>query len=405
MESSPKFEPIQPRFLRYRNHYKVYLAAFVGISTLLILFWMFQLLHLGWSQVWQVSSPELFFSVGFLISGSTFYFTWLKDRMKRSVQVYPTHLLIHQSKESVKLSFENVESVSRVCWSVFYFKMKDGTKFYFNSGLDRVDYVWEGLKNARPDLVSAEDYESFRILLVQYDHHQKRKEWFFRHKILDAMNWFGLPVFFLFGAYILQAREVLIHHPGMYFFRLFMFSLLILLMTTFFFSLGLKKFIFDRRIAEQLDDRNKEKARDMEFEGVILHRSKLLQMVLSCFMFTLVVFSDLNLFSVTKVRDEVSMFDLKKGHSLLVDNRYNCFNCRFQLKDGDLVLFGKGYIGQVMAKGGDMVGEVSQDKSGRMIASENVQEVPAGFVAIKSANGSDIVFIRTQELIGKIRRD
>jgi hypothetical protein len=405
LESLPKFEPIQPRFLRYRNHYKVYLMAFLGLAALLVTFWLFQFFHLGLKQVLQINGTELFFSVGFLISGSVFYFTWLKDRMKRSVQVYPTYLLIHQSNNPVKLSFEDVESVCRVCWSVFYLKMKDGNKFYFNSSLDRVDYVWEGLRNARPDLVSAEDYESFRVLLVQYDHHQKRKDWFFRHKILDAINWFGLPVLFLFGAYMLQAREVLIHHPGMYFFRLFMFSLLILLVTTFLFSLGLKKFIFDRKIAEQIDEKGKEKARDMEFEGVILHRSKLLQMVLSCLLFTFVVFSDLNLFSVTKVRDEVSMFNLKKGHSLLVDNRYNCFNCRFQLKDGDLVLFGKGYIGQIVAKGGDMVGEISQDKTGRMIASENIQEVPAGYVAIKSANGSDIVFIRSQELIGKIRRD
>lgn len=405
MESSPKFEPIQPRFLRYRNHYKVYLMAFLGVSSLLTSFWGFQLFLHGWKHVWQVNGYELFLSIGFLLSGSIFYFTWLKDRLKRSVQVYPTHLLIHEGKEPKKLNFEDVESVSRVYWSLFYFKMKDGTKYYFNSGLDRVDYVWEGLKNSRPDLISAEDYESFRILLVQYDHHQKRKEWFFRHKILDAVNWFGLPVLFLFVAYILQNREVIIHQPGMYFFRLFMFSLLILLITTFIFSIGLKKLIFDRRIAEQLDDPTSEKQRDLEFEGMILHRSKLMQMVLSCFLFTTVIYSDLNLYSITKVKDDVSVFNLTKGKSLVVDNRYNCFKCRFELKDGDVVLFGKGYIGQVMAKGGDMVGEVSQDHSGRMIASENIQEVPEGFVAIKASNGKDIVFVRTQELIGKIRRD
>jgi hypothetical protein len=197
----------------------------------------------------------------------------------------------------------------------------------------------------------------------------------------------------------------MIHQTGMYFFRLFMFSLLILLVTTFLFSIGLKKLIFDRKIAQQLDDPTSEKARDLEFEGVILHRSKILQMVCSCFLFTFVIFSDLNLFSITRVKDEVSLFNLKKGHSMVVDNRYNCFNCRFQLQDGDVVLFGKGYIGQIMAKGGDMVGEISPDNSGRMIASENIQEVPAGYVAIKAANGKDIVFVRTQELIGKIRRN
>jgi hypothetical protein len=391
--------------LRYRNHYKVYLIGFLGIAALLFSFWGFQFFLYGFKHIWEVNGHELFVSLGFLVAGGIFYVTWLKDRLKRSVQVYPDYLLIHESKEPKKLSFEDVESVSRICWSLFYIKMKTGEKFYFNSGLDRVDYVWEGLKNARPDLISAEDYESFRILLVQYDHHQKRKEWFFRHKILDAVNWFGLPVFFLFGAYIIQNREILIHQPGMYFFRLFMFSLLILIVTTFIFSMGLKKFIFDRKIVIRVDDSSIEKQRDLEFEGMILQRSKLLQMVLSCFLFTFVVYSDINLFSVTKVKEDVSMFDLKQGKSLVVDNRYNCFNCRFQLKDGDIVLFGKGYIGQVMAKGGDMVGEVSQDNSGRMIASENIQEVPEGFVAIKAANGKDIVFVRTQELIGKIRRD
>lgn len=404
MEITPKFEPIPPRFLRYRNHYKVYLLAFLAMATLLFMFWSLQFVQWGWKQVWHVNGLEFLFSIGFLLSGAVFYFTWLKDRMNRSVQVYPEQLLIHQGKQTQTLKFEDVESVSRVCWSLFYLKMKDGNKFYFNSGLDRVDYVWEGLKNARPDLISAEDFESFRVLLVQYDHHQKRKEWFFRHKILDAVNWFGLPVLFLFGAYLIQNRDIVIHQPGMYFFRLFMFSLLILLVTTFFFSLVLKKFVFDRKIAEKLDD-SAEKQRDLEFEGVILHRTKMFQIVCSCFLFTFVIYSDLNLFSVTKVKDDVSMFNIKKGKSLIVDNRYNCFNCRFNLKDGDVVLFGKGYIGQVMARGGDLVGEISQDKTGRMIASENIQEVPEGFVAIKASNGKDIVFVRTQELIGKIRHD
>ena len=405
MESSPKFEPIQPRFLRYRNHYKIYLMGFLGISSLLMSFWGVQLFQYGPKYLWSINSNELMMTSGFLISGIIFYFSWMKDRLKRAVQVYPTHLMIHEGKEPIQLKFEDVESVSRVCWSLFYIKMKDGNKFYFNSSLDRVDYIWEGLKNARQDLISPVAYEDFRILLVQYDHHQKRKEWFFRHKILDALNWFALPVIFLFSAYLIQVREVLIHQQGMYFFRLFMFSLLIILMTTVLFSLGLKKFIFDRKIAEQLDDPSKEKARDLEFEGVILHRSKLLQMVFSSFLFTFVVYSDINLYSITKVKDDIASMDLKKGRSIVIDNRYNCFNCRYELKDGDAVIFGKGYIGQIMAKGGDMVGEVSQDKTGRMIASENIQEVPAGFVAIKAANGKDIVFVRTEELIGKIRRD
>jgi hypothetical protein len=66
-------------------------------------------------------------------------------------------------------------------------------------------------------------------------------------------------------------------------------------------------------------------------------------------------------------------------------------------------MFGRGIIGQVLAKEGDFVGEVAQDQKGRMIASDNVQEVPTGHVAIKAANGKDILFVKIEELIGKIQ--
>lgn len=64
----------------------------------------------------------------------------------------------------------------------------------------------------------------------------------------------------------------------------------------------------------------------------------------------------------------------------------------------------KCHVGQVMAKEGELVGEVSQDKTGRMIASTNVQEVPVGHLAVKSSNGKDIIFIRIDDLIGKIQK-
>ena len=51
-----------------------------------------------------------------------------------------------------------------------------------------------------------------------------------------------------------------------------------------------------------------------------------------------------------------------------------------------------------------MVGLISQDTAGRMIASENVQEVPKGHLAVKAANGKDIMFIKIEELIGKIQK-
>src|SRR5690606_18833271 len=119
--------------------------------------------------------------------------------------------------------------------------------------------------------------------------------------------------------------------------------------------------------------------------------------------FSLLVYQDLNFYSVTRLKEGVASFGLQRGHTALVDNRYNCTNCRHGLNDGDLVVFGRGYFGQVMAKSGEFVGEVAQDRSGRTIASDNVQQVPVGHVAVKASNGKDIVFVKLSEVTGKIR--
>lgn len=401
MDQSPRYETIQPRFLRYRNHYKVYGFIFFLFAFLLWGYWTFNFVHYGWGSLWRENKIELLFTASYLLSGFLIYFFWFKPQLNKSIQVFSTHILFHNGGEAQQLNFSDVESVNRVCWSLFYLKTRDNHKFYFNSSIDRLDYLWEGLRAARTDLLPTEEFEAFRLKLIQYDHHQKRKDWFFRHNLLDVFNWFVLPVFFIVGAHIFQSRGIQINSQGMYVFRLIMFSMLTLLATSFFYSMILKKFIFDKRIESQVKGQD-EKARDLEFEGVILQRSKIFQIVTACFIFTVLVWQDLNFYSVTKIKEDVASFGLKKGNTVVVDNRFNCTRCQYQVYDGDLLVFGKGYIGQVMARGGDFVGEVSSDRSGRNIASDNVQEVPAGHVAVKVANG-EIAFVKLTEITGKIR--
>lgn len=403
MEKVLKLNPIEPRFLRYRSHYRAYVIGFVSVSILIIAFWFFRIAEEGIARVWREQIFELLISFLYFTVFGSFYFLWLRPRLNRSVQVFEDHLLIHNNKVKEEIQFSEIESVSVICWSVFYFKMKNGIKYYFNSSLERVDYIWEGVHNARPELISQEEFEAFRLKLIQYDHHQKRKEWFFKHKMVDVFNWLFVPVFFLLISFIYQSKSIEIHQQGLYFFRLLMFSLIILLSTSFFYSIVLKKLIFDKKIAEQFEQ-SSEKIRDLEFEGVVLQRSKIFQVLTSCFVLAVMIKLDANFYSITKVKEDIASFNLKKGHTLVVDNRYNCVGCRYQLNDGDLVIFGRGLIGQILAKEGDMVGEVAQDRGGRTIASENIQEVPKGHVAIKSSNGKDILFIKIGELIGKIQK-
>lgn len=404
METSAKYDSIQPRFLRYRSHYKIFLIILLTLSGLILSFWGHRLTQENWNAVYRDYNYELWVSACYFIVFGSFYAFWLRFRLNRSVQVYVDHILVHNMGKTEEIKFEDVESVGVVCWSVFYFKMKNGIKHYFSSSLERADYIWEGFYQSRPDLLSKEEFESYRTKLVQYDHHQKRKEWFFRHKLIDVFNWVVMPFAFLGISYFVQTKDIVINQQGMYFFRLFMYSVLVLLITTFIYSIVLKKFVFDKRIKLQMNSEPNDKLRDIEFEGIILHRSKIMQMVTAAFIFSLVLRTEMNLFSLTKIKDDIAGFNLKSGHTLVVDNRYNCINCKYPIKDGDIVVFGKGTVGQIMALEGDMVGQFSQDRTGRIIASESVQDVPNGHVAIKLANQKDLVMVKLDELIGKIQK-
>ena len=398
-----KWTAVPPRLLHYRGLFKIYLV-FAGICSVLItFFWSLRLSKSPWSTLYQDYPIELALSLSYFVFFGATYFYWLRPKLRRSVQVFSDHLVFNDGKKSKSVDFAEIESINMVYWSIFYIRLSSGDKHYFNSSLDRVDYVWEALRDARPDLHSEEVYETFRLKLVQFDHHQKRKEWFFRHKLADVINWGVLPLLFISAAYWVQAQDISIYQPGLYFFRLYMYSLLTLLMTTFFYSIILKKLVFDRKVLRQMEVAPQDKARDLEFEGVILQRSKLYQMITAIFVFAIVIKFDVNLYSLTKVKDEVASYNLMKGKSLIVDNRYNCLNCRYKIKEGDVVVFGRGFVGQMMAQEGDLVGEALGERNGRSIASSNVQEVPPGHIAVKMSN-NEIIFAKLEDLIGKVQK-
>lgn len=397
-----RLDSLPPRSLRYRGHYRIYSIGLGLLTFMLLIFWSFKIFTYGVNPILGLYPYELALTGLFVLTCSFLYYFWLSSKLKRSIQVFEDHIQFHDGKEKEIVFYADIESVNTVYWSLFYLKMKNGVKHYFNSTVERVDYIWEGIYRNRPDLMTQENYESYRLKLVQYDHHQKRKEWFFKHKTIDIINWAVVPALFLFLAYVVQSKSVIIHHEWLYFFRLFMYSMLVLISIAFVYSIMLKKFVFDKKISDQfLSDEGK--ARDLEFEGIVLQRTKIFQLVTACFVLSFMVKLDINFYSVTKVKSDIATFKLKKGHTILIDNRYNCIGCRYQINDGDFIVFGRGVIGQVLAKEGDMVGLISQDTKGRMMASENVQEVPKGHLAVKAANGKDVVIVKVEELIGKIQ--
>lgn len=404
METQRSLEAIHPRLLKYRAHYKWYLAGMCFVASVIVCYFAYLATEIGLESVVKDYRSEISFSVGYFALATAGYVLWLRKKLNHSVQVHTDGIDIHRGAQKDRLLYSDIEVIQPVAGSMFYVKLTSGIKYYFSSSLERIDYVWEGLYQARPDLFGSVGFEAFRVKLVQYDHHQKRKEWFFKHKFVDVFQWVIVPLSFMFMTYKIQSQQIEIHQFGLYLFRLSMFSLLTLLVCTFLYSFVLKKLLFDKKILAQMEESG-EKVRDLDFENSIVHKSKILQIATACFMLAVLVRLDGNLFSVTRLKDTIVMSSLVKGQTVVIDNRFNCLDCRHPVQDGDWIVYGRGQIGQVMAKQGETVGQISQDKSGRMIASTDMMEVPEGHVALKiGSQGQDVLFVKETELVGKIQK-
>lgn len=360
------------------------------------------LMKSGWS--WQGESREELLSfASMLFFIPALYMWWLHPKLTQTVQVYSDHIRVSNKDFSWEIAFNDIMAIELPFHSMIRLKMKDGHSWWFSAALERSDYLWEGLMKSRPELIGgAEAFEDFRLKLVQFDHHEKRKEWFFRHRLLDVLNWVVLPLLALVIGYQIQSEQVVINSKGLYFFRLTMYALLVTILCAFSWSVILKKFVFDKVVKKQMEEGTK--LRDLAYEDRVIQRAKWFQVVTCALLLTFVVKSDLNLFSVTKLRLEAKAFKLTPGKTIVIDNRYNCVGCAHAVNEGDLLLFGRGTIGQVLALPGEVIAQTRNTAQGRSIASETVMEVPEGHIALKTgSDGKEVVLVRIGDLVGKLK--
>lgn len=395
-------EPRPPRTLPYRFYYKWYAIACAVVWLLCVGIVAMLLLHKGEST--NDIREELYSFSALSILIPAFYLWWLHPKLTRTIQVFHDHVRISSGGMNWDVAFNEIKKVDRPFFSVMRFRMNDGHSWWFSAALERPDYLWEGLAKQRPELVeSPAVYEEFRLKLVQYDHHEKRKEWFFRHRFLDLINWVIVPLIVLVAGYQYQTQDVIIHSKGLYFFRLGMYAMFMTITCALVWSVLLKKLVFDRMVEKQME--SGKKLRDMQKEDQILQRAKFLQLVTCTALLALVVKTDLNLYSVTKLKSGSSAYKLQKGKTIVVDNRFNCVECKHALVEGDLILFGKGTLGQVLAMPGEVIAQTHETSLGRSIASETVTEVPEGHIALKTgAEGKDVVLVPISDLVGRLKK-
>jgi hypothetical protein len=163
----------------------------------------------------------------------------------------------------------------------------------------------------------------------------------------------------------------------------------------------MKVFVFDKQVVENLKDEIK--IRDVSKEDFILQRSKFFQFITCATLMAFMIKMDLNLFSITKLKASIEQFNLRAGQTLVVDTRYNCVQCAHSIVEGDLILFGKGSVAQILALPGEVIAQTQANSLGRSIASDTITTVPQGHVALKTGKGQEMVIIKISDLIGKLK--
>ena len=345
---------------------------------------------------------EIYSFGSFVVLLPALYLWWLHPKLTRTIQVFPNSIKITNSHYSWEIDYNQIEKISTPFLSYICLKMRDGQRWWLSASIERIEYIWEGLSKACPEQMNGfASYDEFRVKLVQYDHHEKRKEWFFRHRLLDFVNWIVMPSAVMFIAFKIQSSDVYIYSKPLYFFRLIMYALFTTIMSAFVWSIIMKVFVFDKQVIENLKDEIK--IRDVSKEDFILQRSKFFQLITCALLMAFMIKMDLNFFSITKLKASVEGFNLKMGQTLVVDTRFNCVQCAHSVADGDLILFGKGTVAQILALPGEVIAQTQSNSLGRSIASDTITTVPEGHVALKTGKGQEIVIVKISDLVGKLK--
>jgi hypothetical protein len=391
------------RSLSFRKHYRYYYAFWASIWLACAWYAIDQ-----WNDEIALSSmkAELGVLSALAIVLGLLYFIWLRKTFWIELKVFDDHIEVHQKRNDVrKYEFSKIKKIQTLPGSLFVIKFEDGKSLILGSMLERCDYVWDSIYQVRSDLISKEAHDKKRMKLISHDHHQKRREFFWKHRGFDFLHWAFLPISFVGATAIVQMQQIEIHQPATYIFRLAMISVLVVIVSAFIFSFTLKKMVFDPRLRKQLTNKSGSKIRDTSFEKSIWGKTKVWQFAFSVLAFSYVLKNDLNLFSITKIKHDIAISNFKKGETIVVDNRFNCLKCDYKIKEGDIVVFTKGYLGEVLAVAGEKIAYVEGDFQSRSLASNQTSyQIPEGHIAVKTGKDEEpIAIIKIDELIGRVK--
>jgi len=395
-----------PRTLRSQSLAKkgLVISLSIFVITVIYIFILYLNFSINIQHFLSQNLIEISLCLLSLVSSIAFYFYHQSKSNLVSIQVFDDHWVYHFMNGPIDVYFNQIEKIEWAKGGHLVIILKNNNLHRFDSSLERLDYLLEALYQHRSDLfVSRDVFEKARLDFIQNDHHHKRQLWFIENKLANLVYWTFLPLLFLYVGYSYQGKHLEIHQIYKYFFRLGVFSFFVLIICSLVFSEVLR-FYLNFKIKKQIAKNVEDKTQHIDFEKNILKQSKYFQILVSIFIFSMILQHDLNFYSLTHVAESKPHLGLERGH-YMIDNRFNCTQCAYELIPGDIVIFGKGYFGKVLAMEEETIAQLTSSGPGRTIASEKIVTTPKNHIAIYVGDKSEkVIFIKISDLVGKIKK-
>ncbi|MBI2519690.1 MAG: hypothetical protein HYV97_04715 [Bdellovibrio sp.] len=356
----------------------------------------------------------IIYSGAFLFVASVAYYLFFKDVMGAKFQASQKHIACHRKKKEFKIFFEEITSLH--CGSfgplcTFRIKCNNGRVYRFSTMIERADYIIEAILRFNPKLLPWEKFVAFRNKLVLSDHRLARFEesYYGRHSWISVFHLAFLPIVFLSWLYIQQANKMVIHSIVGH----VLIGLKLIIIT----NLGLwglyqfiYKRIIDKKSFEKLQKNIKDKKRDMHYEST-LYKSLYAGVVTLCFVFYSGIYNfDLNRYEFIVALENFENYGQSAGTVHLVDTRYNCQECNFSLKHGDVVVIlkpdrpGK-YLAKISGFPGEVVkfNDLQDVQTGRSVAAYEERKLNKHELsAITGKKGEYVSLLSEEQIYGKV---
>ncbi len=333
----------EPRVLRYRPQVRWVGAVlkWVGIFhlavALLLVIEIFLLHSFDAPGAIFLQALNLFF---FGLWSVAVYWWILRPLMFVQIRIFADRIDVQRGSKQEQILFSEIQSVvSSFIFNIFVVVMKNGKRYRFGYVLERSEYIIEGIVKNRPEIMHQSDYQKLRSLLIQKDHFGAfyQSLFFGENGVRLGFAVLVVPVLFGLAVFFIQMRDIVVYsywaYAGWLLYIGFTGSLLFQLMTLS--CVALKNAItLKQRLKAHPDD----KRRDIAAERWWVHTAVLLQVAFVIIGFCLVVRYNLNLVEQENVLGDYPNFKIASHETFWVDKRYNCVECAYSLKKGDLIV-------------------------------------------------------------------